>query len=103
MRDRVARLKNSGRRSEVYETLLETLEQSLELRKARLTRHQSELVGYRCYMMVDNHIRAVEVLRCPDDAEAMVRAADLLDAKPGHESVEIWDRSRLVGRVVRRG
>lgn len=103
LRDRIARLRPSRQASEIYESLLETLEQSLELRRERLARRQSDLVAYRCYMMTGDHIKGVEVLRCPDDAEAMVRGADLLDARPERESVEIWDRSRLVGRVVRPG
>lgn len=103
LRNRIARLKDGQRPTETYESLLQTLDESLELRKQRLARHKSDLVGYRCYLMAGEHIAAVEVLRCPDDAEAMVRASDLLDAKPEFGSAEVWDRSRLVGRVVRPG
>ena len=89
LRNRIARLKSGERLTEVYENLLQSMEESLELRKQRLERRRSDLPGYRCYLMNGGHIVAVEVIRCPDDAEAKVRAADLLDAKPEHEDVEI--------------
>jgi hypothetical protein len=57
--------------------------------------------GYRCYLMTGESIRAVEILDCADDADAISRAAALLQARPEHQNIEIWEGPRMVARVPR--
>jgi hypothetical protein len=58
--------------------------------------------GYRCYLCDGrDKIRAVETAECATDAETFVRAAALLEEHDTCDSVEIWNGSRLVGRVPR--
>jgi hypothetical protein len=55
------------------------------------------MATYRVFMLGnDDHIVGVELLDCPTDFEAMVRAPDIGNK---HKAVEIWDLARLVGRV----
>jgi len=57
--------------------------------------------AYRCYLMTGDAIHAVQILECADDAEVILRAVALLDAKPEHQNMEIWDGPRIVARVPR--
>ena len=98
-RERVARMRAEGRSSEQAEQLLASLANGLELSKATLAELISEAQVYRCYLMVGDHIDAVRVLECAEDAEVFVRAAELLDALHGYQAVEIWNGKRLVGRI----
>jgi hypothetical protein len=98
-RERVARMKAEGRSSEQAELLLTNLANSLELSKARLAELISEARVYRCYLMVGDHIDAVRVLECAEDAEVFVRAAELLAAMREYQAIEIWNGKRLVGRI----
>jgi hypothetical protein len=60
------------------------------------------MAGYRCYLCDGlDKIRAVETAECATDAEAFIRAAALLEEHDTCDSVEIWNGSRLVGRVPR--
>jgi hypothetical protein len=57
---------------------------------------------YRCYLMRGDHIEAVRVLECVDDADVMTRAGELLDAMPECQRIEIWSAGRLLGEIPRR-
>jgi hypothetical protein len=57
--------------------------------------------GYRCYLMTGDTIHAVQIFECADDAEVILRATALLDSKPEHQNIEIWEGPRIVGRVPR--
>jgi hypothetical protein len=46
-------------------------------------------------------IQAVQTYECADDAEIILKARALLDSKPEHAAVEIWEGKRLVARLTR--
>ena len=46
-------------------------------------------------------IRGVEIVDCPDDADAIVKAASLFNEKPEYPDIEIWQEKRMVGRIPR--
>lgn len=53
---------------------------------------------YRCYFTdANDRIRAVKVVACDDDAEAMLRSEQLL-ASSEHRTAELWQGARLVGK-----
>ncbi|HEV8390336.1 MAG TPA: hypothetical protein VGQ35_10860 [Dongiaceae bacterium] len=52
-------------------------------------------------MDAKDRIKSVEAVECASDAEAMAKAAQILEGNPDVEAVEIWDRTRLVGRAPR--
>lgn len=57
---------------------------------------------YRCYFTdADDRIRSVEVVACDDDAEAMLRAEQLL-ASSEHRTAELWQGPRLVAKWGKR-
>jgi hypothetical protein len=56
--------------------------------------------SYRWHLIgANDKVKAVEAADCPTDAEAMIRAARLLEQHPELGSVEIWEGARLVGRA----
>jgi hypothetical protein len=56
--------------------------------------------AYRCYLLdASNHIASVELIRCPDDDAAKLRAHDILAEQPQVSAVEVWQRARQVNRV----
>lgn len=56
---------------------------------------------YRCYLADEaDRIRAVQNLTCEDDAAAMLQAEQILAAST-HRVAEIWQRSRMVGKLVK--
>jgi hypothetical protein len=57
--------------------------------------------GYRCYFMSGEHIQAVQNFECADDAEVILKSSALLNAKPEHPAVEIWEGKRLVARLTK--
>ena len=57
--------------------------------------------GYRCLLMSGGTIQAVKTYECADDAEVILKANALLDSKPEHPAVEIWEGKRLVARLTR--
>jgi hypothetical protein len=57
--------------------------------------------GYRCYLMTGDIIHAVQIFECANDAEVVLQATALLQAKPEHQNIEIWDGPRIVARVPR--
>jgi hypothetical protein len=57
--------------------------------------------GYRCYLMSGETIQAVQTYECADDVEVILKAKALLDSKPQHPAVEIWEGNRLVARFTR--
>jgi hypothetical protein len=57
--------------------------------------------GYRCYLMTGDTIHAVQILECADDTEVVLQATALLQAKPQHQNIEIWQGPRIVARVPR--
>ena len=61
----------------------------------------NHVTGYRCYLMSGETIQAVQNLECADDAEVMLKARALLDSKPQHGAIEIWQGQRLVARLAR--
>jgi hypothetical protein len=52
---------------------------------------------YRVYFLdKDEHIKAVEVITCADDAAARREATGLLDERRRYASVEVWrERDRV--------
>ena len=57
--------------------------------------------GYRCLLISGETIQAVQTYECADDAEVILKAKALLDSKPEHPAVEIWEGKRLVARLSR--
>ena len=51
--------------------------------------------------MSGDHVPALQIFDCDQDAEVVVRAAALLDSKPENQGIEIWRGDRLVARVPR--
>ena len=43
--------------------------------------------------------RAAEEVECSDDADALAKAAAMLETRGEYPSIEIWDRARPVGKV----
>lgn len=99
--DRIERLKAAGVPTTVYEQLLRTLQSSLHLMQAHIRRSTDDLVGYRCYFMSGEHIHAVRVVECADDAEVVLKASEMLETHPQYQAVEVWERKRLVAQVPR--
>jgi hypothetical protein len=54
---------------------------------------------YRCYFLVDDRIKAAEDIGAKDDADALLRAEELL-AGSSFPAIEIWQAERLVGRLA---
>ena len=53
---------------------------------------------YRCYFTDENdRIKGVEQINCQDDAEAALKVEHLL-ASSSHETAELWQGPRLVGK-----
>jgi len=46
-------------------------------------------------------MQAVQIYECADDAEVILKASALLDSKPEHPAVEIWEGKRLGARLAR--
>ena len=59
------------------------------------------MIGYRCLLMSGETIQAVQTYECANDAEVILKARALLDSKPEHPAVEIWEGKRLVARLTR--
>ena len=57
--------------------------------------------GYRCLLTSGETIQAVQTYECEHDAEVILKAKALLDSKPEHAAVEIWEDKRLVARLTR--
>lgn len=58
--------------------------------------------SYRVYFLdADDHIKAVEVITCADDATAKHQAAQLLSERDKFVSVEIWREKDLVHQLRR--
>lgn len=54
--------------------------------------------NYRCYFTDENdRIKGVEQINCQDDAEAALKVEHLL-ASSSHQSAELWQGPRLVGK-----
>ena len=55
------------------------------------------MANYRFYVLdKDDHVREPpQVFECPDDAEAVEQAVQLLNG----QVIEVWDHSRLVVRL----
>src|SRR5262245_51651337 len=79
VRYRIARLREGGRSTEIHDAFLTTLQDSLLLMKAHLGRLTSPVFFYRCYLMVNETIRGVQMFDCHDDAEAIIEASYLLE------------------------
>jgi hypothetical protein len=52
------------------------------------------MTDYRLYFLKDNHIRRVVELECESDVEAL----GLAERHRGGDTMELWQRSRLVKR-----
>ncbi len=61
----------------------------------------SSVASYRCYFMSGDAIQAVQVFECADDAAVVSKASALLDAKPQHPAIEIWQGKRFIARLAR--
>jgi hypothetical protein len=57
---------------------------------------------YRCFFMSAERVQAVQTFECVDDADVVERTTALLDSRPQHQGVEIWQGHRLVRNVSRR-
>jgi hypothetical protein len=58
--------------------------------------------SYRWYLFDGgDHVKSVETVDCISDADAMTKAAQILERNPEVVAVEIWDNVRLVGRAPR--
>jgi hypothetical protein len=55
---------------------------------------------FRCYLLRNGHIGAVQVVECEDDAAAVLKADKLL-ADSDYLSAEVWDRGRQVSIISR--
>jgi hypothetical protein len=101
-REKVARAIAAGKSTKEAEDQLTSLTNELELLKGRLADLTSKAKVYRCYLMRGDHIEAVRVLECVDDADVMTRAGELLDAMSEYQRIEIWSAGRLLGEIPRR-
>jgi hypothetical protein len=54
---------------------------------------------YRCYFLIDDRIKAAEDIGARDDADALLRAEELL-AGSSFPAIEVWQAARLVGRLA---
>ena len=59
------------------------------------------MAAFRCYFMNGDKILDVHTHECADDAEVILKGWALLNSKPEHPSVEIWEGKRLVARLNR--
>jgi hypothetical protein len=57
---------------------------------------------YRCYLIRGEHIAAHEIIKCDDDAAAVVEADRILSATTSYTQVEVWDRARMVSFISRK-
>ena len=56
--------------------------------------------AYRCCLMDSkDRVKAIETADCSSDADAMMKAAEILARQPDVGAIEIWDMARLVGRA----
>jgi hypothetical protein len=56
---------------------------------------------YRCYFLnADERIETFEVIEAARLSDAIDRAQAMLEARPHHRSVELWDGSRRVYPAV---
>ena len=51
--------------------------------------------------MSGDSIHAVQTFECADDAEVILKGWSLLEAKPEHQAIEIWEGKRMVARLAR--
>jgi len=51
--------------------------------------------------MSGDTIQAVHTYECDDDSEVILKASALLDSKPEHPAIEIWQGKRFIARLVR--
>ena len=54
---------------------------------------------YRCYFLIDDKIKAAEDIGAKDDADALLRAEELL-AGSSFSVIEVWHAERLVARLA---
>ena len=59
------------------------------------------MTGYRCYFMSGDSIPAAQTFECADDAEVILKGWGLLETKPEHQAIEIWEGKRMVARLTR--
>ena len=102
LRVRIDLLKTAGQETQTYDSLLEAMISNLVPRNERLSRLATASISYRCYLMRGPHMPAMRILECADDAEAVAKVAELLDALPEHDCAEIWNGGRIVARIPRK-
>ena len=56
------------------------------------------MLKYRGYFIKDNHIVAPTVIEATGDAQAMLRASELLVARQ-FPYIEVWQETRIVGSL----
>jgi hypothetical protein len=55
------------------------------------------MVAYRCYFLDrDNRIRATEDLEAEGVVEAIDRSLTMLQLRPHHHAIELWQGARMV-------
>lgn len=57
---------------------------------------------YRCFLVSGERIRSIQIFECASDSEVGVKATALLNSKPEHQGIEIWQAGRLVVRIPSR-
>lgn len=62
---------------------------------------EDSVATYRCFLVSGERIQSVQSLECADDAEVLRKGAALLDSKPEHQAIEIWEHGRFVKRLPR--
>ena len=55
---------------------------------------------YRCYLLDQNRMAAMQILECENDSAALIEAGRMLTASP-FTSVEVWEGDREVSIVSR--
>jgi hypothetical protein len=56
---------------------------------------------YRCYLLDQDRIAAMQVIECEDDATALLEAGRILEKSPC-TAAEVWKLDRRVALVSRR-
>jgi hypothetical protein len=59
------------------------------------------MAEYRCHYLHGDRVQGVKIFECPNDAEMIVQANELLDLDTECNSVEVWAGARLVARLPR--
>jgi hypothetical protein len=59
---------------------------------------EDRMSKYRVYFLKDGHVVAPEVIEVDDDAQALLKAGELLSTTHFH-CIEVWQGARVVGTL----